>query len=73
MLNIFAFNEANAPTMPFTLLLKETYIDGLNIEDQKLINRKTNEEFSVQKHGKYRHFDVFDGLEIKRGAKKNND
>ena len=59
--------------MPFTLLLKKTYIHGLNIEDQKLINRKTNEEFSMQKQGKYLYFDVFDGLEIKRGAKKNAD
>ena len=42
------------------------------MEDQKLINRKTNEEFSLQKLGKYRHFDVFNGIEIKRAAKENN-
>ena len=59
--------------MPFTLLLKKSYIDELNIEDQKLINRKTNEEFSVQKQCKYRFIQAFDGLEIKRGARKNAD
>ena len=56
--------------MPFTFLLKDTYTHGFNMEDLKLINRKTNEEFSVQSQGKYRHFDVFDGLEIKRQIKR---
>ena len=59
--------------MPFTLLLKKSYIDELNIEDQKLINRKTNEKSSVQKQCKYRFFQAFNGLKIKRGARKNAD
>ena len=73
-----AFNEANAPTTPFTLLLQQrNYNYGLEaVEDQKLINRKTNEEFSLRKLGEYRYLlgeyqYVFDGFEIKRGAKKN--
>ena len=59
--------------MPFTFLLKDAYIGGL--EDQKLINTKTNEEFSVQKQCKYqyRFSQAFDGLKIKRGARKNAD
>ena len=66
-----AFNEASVPTTPFTFLLQNRYIIyGLNaIEDQRLINKKTNEEFSLQKQGKY----GFDGLKIKRAAKENDE
>ena len=73
IVQIQKFNEAKRPAIPFTLQIESFARDNDMIEEQKLSNRKTNEELSFSRNIHGEDWARMMRTEIKRLVKQKQD